>query len=464
YSLAKLWFLTKNRREELTCLVKLRSAGNRQESVLNRLAVILLEDEKLSDAIIVLGDLLSHSPDNMQALINIGIAYKKLTNYQKAMEAFMRIIELAPEDSKPWYHLYEISLALGKPDDARIFMAKAQSLEKTLSPQTESCLNEASVISSLVPSREKIAFLVKEKLDKFLDDIITGFSSDYETKKFTVANPEQVAPQIEKGMQWADICWFEWCDDLIVHASQLTKPNDKKIICRLHSYEAFTDYPRRVDWTFVDRVVFVANHIRDYVLETVPAMKKEHTDVVPNGIDLQKYRFRKGHPGYNLAFVGIINYKKDPLLLLQSFKAIYDLDHRYKLHIAGTFDDDRYILYFRQMIKEMKLEDNLVYDGWQDDLDKWLEDKDFIICTSVLESQNMGIMQAMSKGIKPLIHNFVGARNIYPDKYIWNTIDDCKRLICETEYRSEEYRQFVAERYALSSELEALRQILKEGQ
>lgn len=61
-------------------------------------------------------------------------------------------------------------------------------------------------------------------------------------------------------MQWADICWFEWCDELIAYGSKLELAREKKVICRLHSYEAFTDYINNVTWNSIDKLI-VVEHI-----------------------------------------------------------------------------------------------------------------------------------------------------------------------------------------------------------
>ncbi len=128
YSLAKLASLVKNRAGELNWLVKLHQAGNKDENILSRLAVFLFEDGKTADAIRVFQDLLANSPDNLQTLLNIGIAYKQLQNYPKAIESFMRLIELDPANPKPWYHLSELSETLGRLDEAEIFGARAHAL------------------------------------------------------------------------------------------------------------------------------------------------------------------------------------------------------------------------------------------------------------------------------------------------------------------------------------------------
>ncbi|WBW96610.1 glycosyltransferase [Oceanirhabdus sp. W0125-5] len=303
--------------------------------------------------------------------------------------------------------------------------------------------------------KKKIIFFIIPNGDSFIDDIIRGLSKEYETKKVIVTDWKQ----IDEGMAWADICWFEWCDQLIIYGSKLEIAKEKKIICRLHSYEALTNNINQVNWDNVDKLIFVAEHIRNNVLSKV-SINKDKTIVIPNGVDLDKCNFKDREKGFNIAYVGYINHKKGPMLLLHTFKAIYDKDDRYKLYIAGTFQDERYVLYFQQMIREMGLVNSVFYEGWQKDIDEWLDDKNYILCTSVLESQNMSVMQGMSKGIKPLIHNFVGAKCIYPEKYVWNTIDDAVNMIMSNNYNSDEYRNYIIENYINNQQLDKIKQMI----
>jgi len=300
--------------------------------------------------------------------------------------------------------------------------------------------------------RKKLVFFSKGD-DKFLNDIIVKLSSKYEVKKITITL--QALRLIDNWMEWADICWFEWCDELLAYGSNLALSKYKKIICRLHSYEAFTNYPSGVDWSCVDKLIFVSQDIREYVTGKFK-VNREITAVIPNGLDMDKYTFKERTAGFNIAYVGYINYKKGPMLLLHTFKAIYDSDSRFKLYIAGQFQDERYSLYFKQMIHEFGLENNFIFEGWQENINQWLEDKNYILCTSILESQNMSVMQAMAKGIKPVIHNFVGATNIYKRKYLWNTINEAVLNIAEESYNSTEYRDFVADNYSLGKALKTI--------
>lgn len=304
--------------------------------------------------------------------------------------------------------------------------------------------------------RRKIVFFVKQGLDSFLGEIINALSDEYEVKKIIVTQYNQ----INDGMEWADICWFEWCDELAIYGSKLDIAKEKKIVCRLHSYEAFTDYVTQVNWENVNKLICISKYIKNIIVVKTN-IRSEKAVVIQNGIDIDKYSYKERTTGFNVAYVGYINYKKGPMLLLHTFKAIYEKDNRYKLYIAGEFQDERYVLYFSQMIKEMGLENNVIYEGWQSELDKWLEDKNYILCTSLLESQNISVMQGMSKGIKPIIHNFVGAKEIYSHKYVWNSIDDAVNMITEKNYDSQIYRKYIEDNYSLDKQLESTNQLIK---
>jgi len=294
--------------------------------------------------------------------------------------------------------------------------------------------------------------------NKFIGEIMEKLGGQFEIRLITISSAAEYR-LMEQWMEWAEVCWFEWCDELIAYGSNLELAEKRKILCRLHSYEAFSNYPSRVNWNRVDKLIFVSEDIRKYVIEHFK-IQKEITAVIPNGVDMEKTNYSQKKPGFNIAYVGYINFKKGPMLLLHTFKAIFDADNRYRLYIAGSYQEPRYYLYFNQMLKEFGMENNLFFQGWQANIDSWLENKDYIICSSVLESQNMSVMQAMAKGIKPVIHNFVGARSIYPQKYIWNTIGQAVNMVTESNYSSEEYRSFIQQNYSFDQQILKIRNML----
>lgn len=305
----------------------------------------------------------------------IGIIAINKGNLKKAKNVFEKGLKGFPNDFDLNFNLAFVYENLSKLEKAFDFYYRAKELtnkEDNLREIGNSIDRIIKIDKSIITSRKKrIVFFVKKGMDSFLDDIIEGLSNYYITKKIIVTNYEQ----IDLGMKRADIVWFEWCDELIIYGSQLELAKNKKIICRLHSYEAFTNYINQVFWHNVNKVIFVAEHIRDYVVNKISTLSLNDTIIISNGINLDEFSYTERNPGFNIAFVGSINFKKGPMLLLHTFKLLYDYDNRYKLYLAGRFGGIRYKLYFYHMIMELGLEDNVFLEGWQDNIDDWLENK-----------------------------------------------------------------------------------------
>lgn len=310
----------------------------------------------------------------------------------------------------------------------------------------------------LADGKARVVFFVKPGLDNFLNPIIMALSEHFLTRKVIVTDHEQLGPEMEE----ADICWFEWCDDLVMAGSKHPLAQKRILICRLHSFEAFSRNIYRVNWSTVDRLIFVGSHIRNHVLGRRTGLKEEQTMVIAGGLELEKYNFAEREKGFDIAYVGYINYKKGPMLLLHAFKAIHDRDSRYQLHIAGVHQEIRFQLYFNQMIEVLELQDSVHFDGWQGDLDHYLEDKQYVLVTSPLESQHISVMEAMAKGIKPLIHNFYGAEEVFEKDFIWNSIGDLVQLVTEDHYTSVRYRSFIEERYDFQKQTGQIKKLLEE--
>ncbi|WP_051410148.1 glycosyltransferase [Brevibacillus panacihumi] len=379
-------------------------------------------------------------------------------DYEEAKKQLQHGLESSPFNANLLFNLGYVYEQLGEHQLAYDYYIDAEyALNQNEKKIAKEALRNIQQLDQKVIKKKAIAFIVKPGMDSFLEDLIKGFKGEYRVKKVVVKETSQ----IEQAMKWSDVSWFEWCDELIIYASKTNLASTRKIICRLHSYEAFTNSIHAVKWTAVDKVIFVAEHIREIVGKQV-RINEQRMEIVANGINEEKFKYATRKKGYNIAYVGYINYKKGPMLLLQVIKALVDKDSRFQLHIAGQFQDIRDQLYFQQMIQEWKLQKNINFHGWQDDIDKWLEDKEFLISTSLLESQQLSIMEAMAKGIKPVIHNFYGAKNIYPSQYVWSTINEAVEMILENEYDSNEYRGFVQRRYSANDMNNRLLKLIRE--
>ena len=322
-----------------------------------------------------------------------------------------------------------------------------------------------------VKRERKIVFVCLPGLQAFLSDIV--FSLQVEGGYDVRLCLSKDMKEISESIAWADIVWLEWANEVAIAVTRHQHLlNGKDVVCRLHSYEAFAGYALEIDWSKVNSLVFVAEHIRDFVFKQFAALGRQIPDfatyVVPNGVDLGRFELPKDKTGgFNLAFLGDINYKKGPMLLLHAFQRLHAADSRYHLHIAGNFQDARYALYFSQMLGELGIGENVHTYGRvpHDSVQEWLLDKQYILCTSVLEGHPVGLMEAMACGLKPIIHTFVGAKDLYPDEYLWSTVDEFVDMILHApgeKMDSEQYRRYVAATYSLPRQMEQIRNVLED--
>ena len=357
-------------------------------------------------------------------------------------------------------YIYEIRNKLDKSLDLYL---KAETVAESWD-QKLNVRNAVERIRSIDPSvtaltKKKIVFFVKDGMNNFFEDIIMRLDGEYWTRKISVTD----IAQLETGMEWADICWFEWCDDIIASASAMPVCRNKKVICRLHRYEAFTRYPARVIWESVDKLVIVTPHLKELLEKNFPGISKRvDIVVIENGVDLDRYSFKKRDAGYNIAMVGYLHSRKNPVMLLQIIKKLVETDKRYKLFIAGRFQEQLLRLYWEYQVIRMGLSDNVIFDGWQRDISSWLEDKNYLLSTSIHESFGYGIAEAMARGIKPVIHDFLNADEIWDKRFLFNTVDEAVNMILDDDYCSETYRDYIKNRFSLDDKVNTIKKLLNE--
>ena len=302
---------------------------------------------------------------------------------------------------------------------------------------------------SIRAKRAKIAFFCGGDGTTFLRDIYK-----FAEKRFNVRFFEgKTSQEMHDLMNWSDISWFEWCTQLAAIGSQL--PKVCRNIIRLHRYEAYLDWPGKVNWDNIDTLITVGNSTVNEVLRRQVGDIAARTQMVaiPNGVDMDKIRFVRRRRGKNIAFVGNMRMVKNPMLLLQCMAKLHSVDPEFKLYWAGKVQDVLVEQYIRHMIRQLGLEGAVFFDGWQADIGSWLKDKHYIACTSVIESQGMGMLEGMASGLKGLVHNFPGAEQIYPRELLFNTPDDFCRLVVSEPYQPGSYRGFVEQKYSLRSQL-----------
>lgn len=256
----------------------------------------------------------------------------------------------------------------------------------------------------------------------FLRPIILGLRNDYRVKSF-VQGQEKEYYQIYND---TDIAWFEWGDDFAVSMISGGK-NHIKHILRIHSYELFHPALTKMDWAKVDLTIFVSELVKNMCIQKF-GINPKICHVVNNGIDIAKFPFnKKKKTNKKIAYIGYINYKKGIDLLLQAFASIHKYDPSYKFYIAGQHQDERIKLYMDYLVPLLPYD--IQFDGWVEDMPQYLTDKDFVISTSFFESFQYSLAEGMSQGCIPLVHNWPGSLDIYPKRFVYNTLDEMVEIV-----------------------------------
>jgi glycosyltransferase involved in cell wall biosynthesis len=302
-----------------------------------------------------------------------------------------------------------------------------------------------------------LADRVKGREDSFLAPLLPALEKHYETRFVTAGPGEDLAAAIA----WADIVWLEWCWDHAVWATRNVIPPGKPCIVRLHSIEALqTNYPAQMDWRRVTRLITVAEDITEVLLTSFPAIAATvPIQVIPNGVDME--RFRSGQPNrFHIGWVGHLEPKKNPMLMMQIAHRVFQRDPRFSFHIAGAFTDARTARYLKQMQSALGLAGVVHFDLHVTNMPEWYADKGVLLSTSMYESFGMNIGEAMAVGAFPVVHAFPGADRLWPTECLFTSIDDAVALI--QAGRPALYREWVAERYGLDRQVDRVLALLKE--
>ncbi len=83
----------------------------------------------------------------------------------------------------------------------------------------------------------------------------------------------------------------------------------------------------------------------------------------------------------------------------------------------------------RTMIDELELELELgervaIVTEWVPDLDAWLADKSHVLSCSLEESFHCGLGDGIAAGLRPVIHAWRGAREIWPLEHVFRNLDE----------------------------------------
>ncbi|MDR1050987.1 MAG: glycosyltransferase [Deltaproteobacteria bacterium] len=427
--------------------------------------VVCFETRKLDEALEAFSTILRLKPHHVEALrsqILVLAASKMEDECLKALAAYM--VGRDEEDTALAFAAQTYK-ELGRLDDAARMIDQAL-IHAKFGREVKYRDIRAEITGlpkpSAVRGRVNICCCCAPGMDGFIYDIIRMLEPYCRTVTCVSARPEDHF----RAVEGADFVWLEWGNQLtqlILSQKNLFRFRDmgrgryRQVAVRLHSYEIYDGLVEKIDFSMASDIVFVSTFMKELFLnKNIASAANRRLHVIRNGIDVKRFSFvpREPKPGgeAKIAFLGFISYKKDPMLMLHAFSHLAKTRPDLTLHVAGTFQDKRYEIGMPHFIEAAGLGDRVKFYGHISDADRWLADKDYILCSSLNESQGVGLLEAMSRGCRPLIYNFPGAMDLYPAEYLWTTFDDLDRLF-ESGPDPADCSAMVAEYYSKTREV-----------
>lgn len=291
-------------------------------------------------------------------------------------------------------------------------------------------------------------------LARFVDST-ADFAADVLTGGGRIASG--VGDLLGEQLAWADTVWVEWCSQLAALVSR-PDPGNTRVIVRLHAYEPFTRWPQLVDFSHVDDLVFVSDHVRRFTLATTHGLRDSVTrgrtriHVLPNAVDLARCSRPKTEDArFTLALIGASKIVKDPRWALEVLRLLRREDPRYRLLlVGGRFQGSapavrEYAGALAREINDLGAAGAVETIRFTDDVPAVLQRAGAILSSSVRESFHVGLVEGAASGAVPVVRDwpyFPGAaRELFPDDWVVSTPVDAARRIIALTANEERWRE-----------------------
>ena len=423
-------------------LAKCYEKMGRKDDAIKTLKSCFIDDEPRNEHLIALGDIYFEEQNYQMALY-----YYKLAE-TVSMPVIFLMIEKEFYTWLPNFKQLQVYLALNDIDNSLRQCDLGEQKAPELETWREVRRKIENKIKELKLNKRGLIYFVSSNIH-FLLPIIQHMKKSYSVRFDNKFNPEHAKN--------ADVIWCDWADyNAVAVARYETKA--RKVL-RVHSYEAYSHFVNSFNINAFDKVIFVAKHTAHFLFNRLSLFGdtsiKDKMVIIPNGVDMNNFYFTS--PGQKkrtnkIAFAGNLKCGKGVQLLIMLAKELPE----YEFHVAGRFYElDLQEYYYKN------IPGNVRTYAWQEDLDSFFADKTYILSCSVRESNHLTVMEGMAAGLMPLVHSWVGAREIFPPQFVWSSISELKEILENEEYDPMSYRIYVNEKYSLLKMLSEVGDLIK---
>lgn len=242
----------------------------------------------------------------------------------------------------------------------------------------------------------------------------------------------------QQALRWADLVWVEWLLGAAVWYSQRVT-NNQRLIIRTHRSEMTVDYGDRVDLDKVSAFVAVAPHTLGAFADRFD-IPREKFWLIPNAFDVDAYDSSPCEDKFNrISMIGIVPRLKG---FKRAIRLLSDLRSTHPDVQLWTYgrqpeeldwlmrsDEERaYYEECRQLVDELGLQDAIHHQGWADTREE-IHKSAFVLSLSDYEGMQVAVGEAYCGSSLGLTLAWPGARDCYPQEFVFDTADEMLRAI-----------------------------------
>lgn len=240
-----------------------------------------------------------------------------------------------------------------------------------------------------------------------------------------------------------DAVFADWADKGAMIASLFTPP-ETRLVVRMHGVDGLSLWPHLMDWSRVDDVIFVSEHLCRVVNSILGSrLDGVNQHVIGNFVDVDKFAAESSADAHlTLGMVGWAQKVKDPLYAVEILSKLRQHDQRYRLKLVGAdfpirqarVAEDKYAQAFRERILADDVVDAIDFVGYSTDLPRHLRGIGFALSTSLRESWPVGPTEMVAAQAVPLYRDWPvfrdvgGPRLIFGD-WVFDTVDEAVERI-----------------------------------
>jgi len=240
----------------------------------------------------------------------------------------------------------------------------------------------------------------------------------------------------------ADVVICEWALGNSVWYSNNVR-DDQSLFIRFHLQERDTDYPKDVDWNAVDNIIFISAFIQREAVEkfNIPDGKDI---LLPNYVETSHFVREKSEKSKRtLGLMGIVPRRKRFDIALDILQRLNEKGLDFQLRIKGKQPTDYpwmqdrpdELAWYETQMKRLEEDPHLIecvhFEGWSliNDVPEWFSEIGFILSVSDFEGSHQAVAEGAASGTVPIIIEWPGASEVYPQDWCVDTLDEAVDMI-----------------------------------